>query len=71
MKQKYTRQRSANRGPSKTMRNAIYSMSVAERRKMGIHAVDSEEYDKKHGIATGSPTKSQSKLRRAFSRRQA
>ncbi len=52
------------------MMNAIYSMSVAERRARGIHAVDSEEYDKKHGIATSSPSKSMSKLRRAFSRRQ-
>ena len=70
MKRKFTEKRCARRGPSKTMMNAIYSMSVAERRARGIHAVDSEEYDKKHGIATSSPPKSISKLRRAFSRRQ-
>lgn len=68
MKRKFTEKKCARRGPSKTMCNAIYSMSVAERRQRGIHAADSEEYDQKHGIATSTPSKN--KIRRAFSRRQ-
>jgi hypothetical protein len=67
MKLKHTQKKSARRGPSITS-NHLYAMSVAERRKMGIHAADAAEYDEKHGIATASP--SRSKLRRAFSRRQ-
>lgn len=67
MKQKFTEKKSANRGPSKTMHNAWYSMSVAERRRRGLHAFDSKEYDEKHGIATSTP--SESKRRRSITRR--
>ena len=69
MKRKYTEKREARRGPSKTMNNAYYAMSVMERRKRGIHAADSEEYDKIHGIGVSTPAVS--KIRKAFTRRQA
>lgn len=69
MKRKFTEKRAARRGPSKTMFNAYYSMPVAERRRRGIQAADSEEYDKKHGVGVSAPAVS--RIRRAFTRRQA
>ena len=68
MKRKFTEQKSANRGPSKTMTYGIGTMSVAERRKRGIKAFDSAEYDEKHGIALNT-TPSKTKQRQAVTRR--
>lgn len=52
MKLKHTTARKANTRFAKNWpHNAIYSMSVAARRKAGIFAPDSADYDERHGVA--------------------
>lgn len=51
MKQRYTSQRSANRGPSKSCFNSILATPVWMRRQQGIYAADSAAFNEKHGIA--------------------
>lgn len=56
MKRKTTTARKANTRFDKRGGNALYCMSVAARRKLGIFAPDSAEYDAKHGaVLQGTP----------------
>lgn len=67
MKQKVVNSRKARTRYMKLTGNAIYTMSVAARRNMGIEGPDSAEYDAKHGY--GIMNASKRTLRLGFLRR--